>query len=252
MSQLFSFQGRILLGERLENGKPGKLEWVGNAPTCTLSVATENAEKIESFSGQRLPYGRIQTSKKATIKLDLDEILPINLIQGLYSTQVNTDAGTVTDELLPEELVAGDIIRLDNPFIDEESLVIKDSTGTPVIASRDQVTVESASAGLLKVVDPSGLTQPLKASYSHTKRSAFTILSQTPPERYFVLDGINTENNQPVVLSLYRVRFDPAESLDLINSEYGTLSLTGSALLDTVNINDPTLGGFGKLELKAS
>lgn len=250
MSQLFSFQGRVLLGDRLENGKPGKLEWVGNTPTCTLSIATENTEKIESFSGQRLPYGRIQTSKKATIKLALDEILPVNLIQGLYANHISKDAGSAVDELLPADLVAGDIIRLDNAFIDETTLVIQDSASESV--TRDKIAVESANAGLLKVVDPVGLTQPFKASYDYTKRSAFTILSQTPPERYFVLDGINTENNQPMVLNLYRVRFDPAESLELINSEYGTLSLTGSVLLDTINMNDPTLGGFGKLELKGS
>lgn len=250
MSQLFSFQGRVLLGDRLENGKPGKLEWVGNTPTCTLSIATENTEKIESFSGQRLPYGRIQTSKKATIKLALDEILPVNLIQGLYANHISKDAGSAVDELLPADLVAGDIIRLDNAFIDETTLVIQDSASESV--TRDKIAVESANAGLLKVVDPVGLTQPFKASYDYTKRSAFTILSQTPPERYFVLDGINTENNQPMVLNLYRVRFDPAESLELINSEYGTLSLTGSVLIDTINMNDPALGGFGKLELKGS
>lgn len=250
MSQLFSFQGRVLLGDRLENGKPGKLEWVGNTPTCTLSIATENIEKIESFSGQRLPYGRIQTSKKATIKLALDEILPVNLIQGLYANHISKDAGSAVDELLPADLVAGDIIRLDNAFIDETTLVIQDSASESV--TRDKIAVESANAGLLKVVDPVGLTQPFKASYDYTKRSAFTILSQTPPERYFVLDGINTENNQPMVLNLYRVRFDPAESLELINSEYGTLSLTGSVLIDTINMNDPALGGFGKLELKGS
>lgn len=45
MSQLFSFQDRVLLGDRLENGKPGKLEWIGNTPTCTLSITTENTEK---------------------------------------------------------------------------------------------------------------------------------------------------------------------------------------------------------------
>lgn len=250
MSQLFSFQGRVLLGDRLENGKPGKLEWVGNTPTCTLSITTENTEKIESFSGQRLPYGRIQTSKKATIKLALDEILPVNLIQGLYANHISKDAGSAVDELLPADLVAGDIIRLDNAFIDETTLVIQDSASESV--TRDKIAVESANAGLLKVIDPVGLTQPFKASYDYTKRSAFTILSQTPPERYFVLDGINTENNQPMVLNLYRVRFDPAESLELINSEYGTLSLTGSVLIDTINMNDPALGGFGKLELKGS
>lgn len=250
MSQLFSFQGKILLGDRLENGKPGKLEWVGNTPTCTLSIATENTEKIESFSGQRLPYGRIQTSKKATIKLTLDEILPVNLIQALYSTQVNTDAGVVSGELLPENLLANDIVRLDNPFIDKDSLVIQDSADPAKTVTREKLAIDSVNAGLLKVIDPNGLTQPFKVSYNYTKRSAFTILSQTPPERYFVLDGVNTENNQPVVLSLYRVRFDPSESLDLINNEYGSLTLSGSALLDTINVDDPALGGFGKIEFR--
>ena len=72
-----------------------------------------------------------------------------------------------------------------------------------------------------------------------------------PPERYLLLDGINTLDGSPVKVRLYRVQFDPASSVPMINESFGQLELSGAALYDDEASQDAELGGFGKIEQSA-
>lgn len=245
---LYSLQGKIYLGDRLSTGKLSKPVWVGNAPTCQLKLTTDSSNKTESFSGNRLQYGRLQKGKTAELSLTLDEWLPQVLALGLYASVLDGVSGTASAEAFPAGLVAGDLVKLDNPFV--SAVVITDSAATPATVPTNNVQVESPSAGLLKVVDPGTFIQPFKAAYSYAKTKAFTIFTAAPPERYFMLDGINTETGEAVIVRLFRVRFDPAGQLDLLNDDYGSLQLTGSVLYDVVNAANANLGGFGKIEQK--
>lgn len=251
MSELFSLQGKIWLAERLPSGKPGPMSWVGNAPSCQLKLTTETADKTESFSGNRMPYGRLQKGKKAEIALVLDEFTADNLALALYATQVPVIAGTATAEALPTGLVVGDVIRLDKPFV--SSVALTDSNGTPApLTAGTHFQVESAAAGLVKILNLASFTQPFKAAYSYAANETLTMFTAAPPERFLLLDGINTENNQPVLMELPRVRFDPVGQLDLIVDEYGNLPLAGSVLYDELNAGDASLGGFGRLRKKSA
>lgn len=245
---LFSFQGKISLGDRLPNGKLSKPLWCGNVPKCTLQLATETTDKTESFSGNRLQYGRLVRGKTATLSLTLDEWLVHTLAQALYAKTIEVASGTVSAEVLPTGLVAGDFVKLDKPFV--SSLAITDSAGTPATVPGANYNLESPNGGLVKLLDVGSFVQPFKAAYSYAQGKTFTLFGQTPPERYFLLDGINTETGEPVIVHLYRVRFDPATDLELITDEYGSLPLTGSVLYDPLAALDSNLGGFGKIEQK--
>jgi len=245
---LFSFQGKILLGERLGNGKPGAMTWVGNAPACTVKLSTESTDKTESFSGNRLQYGRLQKGKTAEIDLTLDEWTLKNIALGLYGTVLSVVSGTVTGEVLPPGLVADDIVKLDKSFI--SALIITDSTATPVTLPTEKYSLDSANAGTVKFRDVGSYTQPFKAAYSYAKADNVTLFTAQPPERYLLLDGTNTETGEPVIMRLYRVRFDPLGELGLIHDDYGDMKLSGSMLYDPTNAADSALGGFGRIEQK--
>lgn len=245
MSDLFSFQGKIYLGERSAQGKLLKPTWVGNSPTTTVQMQTETTNKTESFSGNRLPYGRLRRGKTATINLTLDEWLLQTLILGLHGKSVPVTSGTVTAETLPTGLVAGDLVRLDHNFV--SGVALTDSAGTPATVPH---TVESANSGLIKLGTLTGLTEPYKAAYSYADAQGLSIFAEAPPERWLFLDGINTENGRPVLVDLYRVSFDPISELGLIHDEYGQLSMTGSVLYDPLNANGSTMHGFGSMQWK--
>lgn len=247
---LFSFQGKVWLGERQANGKLGRPVWAGNVPTLSLKTSTDTNDKTESFSGNRLQYGRLQKGKKATIDLTFDEWLPQNIALAIWASQLSIVGATVSGETFPATLVNGDYVVLDNPFV--SSLAITDSASSPATVPTSKYLLESPNSGLIKLNDVAGFTPPLKAAYSYAARASFTMFTSAPPERYLLLDGINTETQEPVILKLYRCKFDPVSDLSFINDDYGNFALTGSVLYDVVNAANANLGGFGRIDQKSS
>ncbi len=84
MSQLFSFQGKVWSGERLANGSLSRPVWAGNVPACSLKLSTSATDKVESFSGKRLQYGRLQKGTTAQIDITFDEWLPKNIAAAIW------------------------------------------------------------------------------------------------------------------------------------------------------------------------
>ncbi|MDR1936850.1 MAG: hypothetical protein LBS49_14980 [Candidatus Accumulibacter sp.] len=248
-NQMFSYQGAVFLCERDAGGKPVKPEWVGDA-TVKVALATETAEHNESFSGQRLPYARMTTRKSATVTLTLFEARSANLAVALYADQVVTVSGSSTGETFPAGLAVGDAVLLDRSFV--SNLQITDSTGSPVtLTAGVHYELERPNAGLVRILALDGVTQPFRAAYSYQAVENLTLFTRTPPEKWLLLDGVNTLDDSPVLVDLFRVRFDPASELALHNEEFGSLELTGSALYDAALGSDPTLGGFGRVVRKA-
>jgi hypothetical protein len=99
-NQLFSFQGYVYLGE-LSGRKIANPFWVGDA-TMSIALETESVDHNESFSGQRLPYGRLTRRKNATATLTLFEAKADNLALALYGNKV-----PVTAEELPNTPAGG-------------------------------------------------------------------------------------------------------------------------------------------------
>ncbi|WP_373388989.1 hypothetical protein [Pseudomonas alcaligenes] len=247
---LFSFQGKVFAGERLSNGKLSKPVWAGNVPAMNLQLATESTNKTESFSGNRLQYGRLQRGKTATLNMTFDEWLPQNIALAIWASELPVVGGSVTGETFPTGLAVGDQVKLDHPFV--SALAITDSAGTPATLPPANYSLESANAGLIKLLNLGALVQPFKAAYTYAARTSFTMFTAAPPERYILLDGINTETNEPVIVTLYRCKFDPVSDLGLIHDEYGSFQLSGSVLYDVVNAADANLGGFGRIDQKVA
>lgn len=244
---LFSFQGKVFLAQRQSNGKPGPLRWVGNAPQLQLQLEVQNSDKTESFSGNRMLYGRLVQSKTANVNLTLDEATPENIAEGLYSIPATLPAGAVNNELLPPGLLAGDLIALDRGWVSDVALT--DSANPPVTIPPANWWTESPSAGLIGMRKVDGLVQPFKATYKHGETVNIALFNTPPPERMLFLDGINTVNGRRAKVTLYRVAFNPIEQLDLISEEWGSLQLSGAALFDETRALDPNLGGFGRIEM---
>lgn len=245
----FSFQGRIELGTRLAGGKPGLLTWVGDQSSCELRFNTENADRTEQFSGQRLQSARLRQATTVELNLVLRYGTSHNLQLGLYATPQAISAATVVDELLPDGLVAGSRIVLDKPA-NVQDLVIKDASGSPVtLVAGEDYRLESPHSGIIEMIDVSTLTQPFSAGYKHDAFTSLPFFTAQPPERYLYLNGINTVSGERVRLHLYRIQFNPFDTLALINPEFGELPLSGTAMFDVETADDPLLGGFGRIEL---
>lgn len=249
-SRYFSFQGKIHLAIRQANGKPGVLAWVNDSALCEIQLESSIEEKTESYSGNRMVAARMSKGKKANITLQLETLNASALALALYSSVTTIAPGTVTAEPFPALVAVGDTVMLDKPGV--TNVVITDSTATPKTLVLDtDYRVDSPGNGLVKILGIGTYTQPFKAAYSYAGGINLAMFTQPVPERYLVLDGINTVTNERVRTSLFRVQFDPTDSIPLINDGFGKLTLKGSVLYDAVNASNTILGGFGRIEMPA-
>lgn len=246
---LLSLQGYIYIGSRLTSGKPGPMFWAGNVPEATLSLAQETETKNESFSGNRLPYGQLNTGRSGTFNFTLDEWLIDNLAMGLYGAPLGVNTGSVTDEELPENLVPGDFVRLARPYA--SSLTIEDSAGSPAtLTEGTHYRLAGHNSSVIEILDVSTLTQPFLASYSYAAYTDLEVFTQSASERYIIFDGINTVDGTPVIVDMYRVNINPISDLGLIHAGYGSLPMSGSVLYDPLNLDGNGKGGFFKVRQK--
>lgn len=252
MNSYFSFQGKIYMGMRLSSGKPGALRWINDAGKLEITLSTDADEKTESYSGNRMTAARLSKAKKASITLSMETVSPENLALGMYGKVSNIVGGTVTGELLPSSLKVGDVVALDHTSVSD--LVLTDSTPTsPKTLTPDSTySLDSAANGMVEMIDittQAGLVEPFKAAYSYAASVNLAMFTEGAPERYLVLDGINTVDSSRIRVSLYRAQFDPIGTLPLINDSFGSLEFKGSVLFDARNASKSVLGGFGRIEL---
>lgn len=249
--EVFSLQGKVYSAVRnTGTGKPGPVTWLGNVPEARIELSPTISDKYESFSGNRLLYARLAKEKKGTLTMTMDEILTENVALALYNDTVAISGASVTGEAAPLGLVAGDTVALANQFV--SSVVVHDSAGTPatLVAGTDY-TVASANRGLIDFLNVTGFTQPFTFNYTYAASTSIAMMMKaTPPERYIIFDGQNTETGDPITVDLYRVQFLPTKQFNLIDSDFGNLQLEGAILYDSLNAANANLGGFGRLQIK--
>lgn len=244
----FSLQGEIWLADRDPNtGLAKKTRWLFNAPKFEIALSAETDDVIESYSGFRLLDDQLDKGKTAKVSMTLHGWSLANLALGLYGAAAKITGGAVVDEPLPDDLLAGDFVQLDQRGV--SALTLKDSTtGTPLVPTSDQIALHRPNSGLVSIVDVGAYVQPFLASYTYADANLVAMFTQVkPPERYLVFDGINTSTGNPVVAELYRLKFNPQSALPLINESHGTIDLEGVCLYDRARAADANLGGFGRL-----
>lgn len=241
----FSFQGKLLVAKRDANGDPLAFRNVGVAPTFDVSLSVEVDEKRETESGQRLVYSRLAGAKTCNLSAVLDYFSTKNLALGLYSTPAILPAGSASAEPLPDNLAVGDIVALKQQNVSATAL--EDSLAAPLTLDT-HYRIYSAAHGSLEILDLAAFTQPFAADYSYAGGVNLAIFSQPAPIVWVRLEGINTaDGDKPVLVELYKVQFDPFETLSLMNETHGNLSISGAVLHDDTKVADPDLGTFGRV-----
>lgn len=246
---LFSGQGEISLHTRT-NGLPDAGQLLGDTNNFKVTTSTEVEDHLEKRSGNRLTNGRLQKANKVNVSFDLENWTKENLAIGLYATIVAGGAGTVTAELMPNPLEIDKRVILAHQNV--SSVVVTDSTGSPktLPAGQYEVSAKPGSIVFTDITSGAPYVLPFKAAYSYAEMSWLTMFTQTIPERWLRFEGVNTgHNNDPVVVDLYRVSFDPFSDLSLINDSYASIPLAGSALYDSTKADSGAFGRFGRMAL---
>ncbi|MEX2524445.1 MAG: hypothetical protein WD750_05770 [Gammaproteobacteria bacterium] len=241
----FSFQGHVLLAERDANGNAKAFRDIGVAPTFDLSLGVNKDQQYESQSGRRRLRSEIITGQDVNLSLVLNDFSTLNLGLALYGTPAAIAAGSVTDEALPSGLEDGDLVALQQQNI--SNLVLEDNAAA-ALTEDTHYEIQSAEHGTIKFLDLSTFTQPLVADYDYAGGINIAMFAGQPPIRWVRLQGINTaDGDKPVLVELYKVKFDPVETLSLINEAHGQLSMNAVAFDDDTKAGNDTLGRTGRI-----
>ncbi|HHM6772742.1 TPA: hypothetical protein ACWMLF_004730 [Pseudomonas aeruginosa] len=233
------------------NGVVGKWRWIQDVSAMSIQLAVDKVEHKESFSGQKALVRSFPIGKTATLNMTLHSIGPDNLAMTLYGKVVTKAAGTVTGEVLPTALVAGDVVALANPGV--TNLIITDSAATPVTLDPQYYLVpDNGAYGEVQIL---GLpttppTQPFKAAYGYSATKQVGLFTAPQPTIALRYKGINlAEGGAPVIVELYKVATDPLQELALISdgNAVAGMQISGGILLDSSRPSSGDLGQFGRI-----
>lgn len=250
-SNYFSGQGDVLIAKRSSAGVPGAFWLIGNAPKFEVKPTMERREHRESRSGNRLVDKTQTTTKGGTLDLTFEDIRKDNLALLLSGKKVTLASGSYTSgspDAFPSGLVVGSIVKLTRP--NASSIVIKDSAGTPAtLTAGTHYRVLDAKHGLIEILSLGAFVQPFKAEYSYAQTDIVTQFEANDDDEYWVyFAGVNTEGSpdQQIGMDIYRVVFNAAELIALINEEQGGFDISARILRAEVRASDANFGGFAR------
>ena len=241
----FSGQGKLKIAPIVAGVIAAGYRWVGNVPDFKPAFANTKLDHKESYTGQRLTDKTITTELKSTFSATLEDWSPENMALATRGKVEKTTSGAVTGEVSPATLAVGSTWLLKNSNI--SSLTITDSATTPATVGPSKYTADLAY-GTVEMLDVTGLTLPLKASYTKGVVEVVPFFTQGVQEVALLFEGINTaDSNKKVRAELYRVALDPTKELGLITENFGQFVIEGTTLIDETKGEDPLFGKFGRM-----
>lgn len=235
-------QGKFYLS-KITNGEAGAMRFIGNVPEFEISITADLIEHTESTSGNSTTDFTMVNTTAVEFSGQLEEINPKNLEYILSGTNHEIATKTVTDEDIGT-VVVDDEIMLDGYNLTAVSF--KDSTATQVTVDAAKYTLD-AKFGTVIFNDITGLTMPLKASYTTGAVTHTTIATDLEEEYELFFKGINKATKKHMAVRLWRTKKSPETTFPLIHDDLGQYEIQGQALSDVEKESDAALGLYGHI-----
>lgn len=236
-SRYFSGQGIVMLATRDVNGNPEGFVNIGNVSALSISQEQTKVEHTESSTGNRSVDAVITTDTTVSVSMTLEAIHKENLALGMFGSATTVAAGAVTNESVKAYL--GKTVALSKPNV--SAVVVTDVGGviTYILGSNYTINAEAGSINILDSAAQALATNPitegqlLEVDYTFTAHDKMNAFTTAAPERWLRFEGLNTaDGNKPVIVNIYKFRFDPFAELALINDEFAQFVVEGEVLSD--------------------
>lgn len=244
IAEYFSMQGRVMIGRRNPDGTRAPARWVYDASVLSLAQSKTREEKTESWSGERGTAATMTSKRTIEVSLTLGQLNTDNLALATEGAIVEQASGTVTDEVIGD-VKAGDVVALNYAAISSLSLV--DGTSAALVEDTDY-TLHPETGFITFLAAKTGV----KAStYSYAAYSLVTLANGGAPDQYVLFDGLNTVDGTAKRCrgEVHKINFDAAETLGLIQDNFGDIPLKGLAKVDPVRQADPKWGPYARIIL---
>lgn len=231
MEDYFIGHGIVYAAQRDISGNPLGFIDLGNCPRFTISPGTRGLRSVTNPAnlGKMLEKGEV-----GNVQITLDDLNKNNLAQAFYGGQIAQAGTTVVDE---------SVTVYTGLFSPTAHINISNVSVAGKVEGTDY-TVDVA--GGLHVIDGTG--SPWSVSYDYTDHNIMSSFSLAPEIQWVRLNGINiADDENPVVVDVYKVRFTPASNISLIGDTFVSMALTGKILYDSTKAGTTTWGNYFRI-----
>jgi hypothetical protein len=241
MADSFYFYGagKVDFCARTPAGAVESMTFVGNVPQLEVKFQTESIEHMESQTGKGLTDLRIQNKTMGNMTCVLEDFNRNNLAIAYYGKASAVLGATVTGEQV--KCKKGSRVPLANVGLSVFTSLGTLVNGTDYIVDLDSGTIEFPTAGA--AVDATSYA----AAYTYNNYDNLSAFTAPNKDIWLRFNGLNhVEENKPVIVDIFKVNFDPAEVLSLIQTgnDVAQLTLNGSVLYDPLQPNNGPGGRF--------
>jgi hypothetical protein len=206
-------------------------EWPGLVDTVSLAIAQNVIQLPDRTQSGGGVYKEIRRIQSIAMTLNHREFYPSTLARAVFGESSEVSGAAV----VAEEQVAylGQFTPLNHPGPYTALTVTNDDTAPGAIAAE---SYEVRGAGLWINEDAADISDgdTILIGYTHPDYNRIQALTSSPPELEVFFEGINeARDDLPTPARFHRVRFGPAEALQLMSGDdFGALSLSGEVLKD--------------------
>lgn len=253
--EYFSGQAKIYMGKRQADGSPGTLRWVGDA-LMEFGFTPNETEFKENWTGQRGTALKLPGDTTANLSITFLQFNDENFkiaSRGSLKTQATTP---VTNRVIATApLAVGDVLSL-NAF-NVSAVVVRDSTGTPIVLTEDVSYTLDAKAGTIEIIDIT-----TEGPFSGNTRADLTpgavdfikMMADSGDEYWVKAVGINTVPGavwKNFAADFYRWSPPPSETMSLLQDAQSRLEtpINGTLLADPTKTADGEFGYFGRMAM---
>ena len=245
VTEYYSGQGQVTYSERdgLTGLPTGGFIFLGDCSTLETKITVERKEHMEHQTGKNSVDAIFESAQKCEFNGTFGGFDSKNLNLYIYGTSQELVAATITGESI--------VVPALGTRVPLARMPVSAPTITGATAGEDYIA--DLGTGMLLIPEGSSLTpgNTITANYSAAAERLTTAFTQDNKYRYLRFDGLNrASDNKPVIVEVYKGRFDPAEMLALINDDFNEFTLNGTALYDPLYAADAQYGGFLRVRVK--
>jgi hypothetical protein len=235
----YSGQGQVLIGKSTGTGAVPPLRYVGNtANGLKLGLSSDPLVVDDTESGMRGEALRFSKKNSATMEMELQSFVRQNLAMALWGKQVVVTGGSVTGERLASGITSGQYGALSKQNITSIASIrpaVVNNIVTDILTPGVHYKADSLglASGTIKFMDVGTFVQPFVVDYVAGDSYSLPMFNAVPGNWWVRFIGLNTaDSNEPVMVDLYNVRFDPLKEFLLKSDGVAGMQMTGTAMLD--------------------
>ena len=243
-TRLYRGQGQVFLATRV-SGKPAGFIFVGNVSELMLNPQTEKIEHTESQTGNNSVDKVIERGLKVELSITMDSVASKNLARMVFGKVTTDGASTVTGEI--HFAYPGTNLIVNNINLQTFDSLTDAGGATTYVAGTDYEIIDLA-AGMIRILEGGAIVegQEVEANYTNGGYETVSAFSAPNIEYWLRFNGLNTaEENNPVVIDCFKVRFAPAQDVAMINDDdFATYQQSGDCLFDATQPADSKNGRY--------